>query len=572
MPSRSPAASSPAAPRAPSPRSPGVDAITQVDPADAPLIRRAWYLAVGHGTFVAPGGPDEGGGQTETWRTSRPEGRGVGARSRSAAQPALACMFAEAPDYRALGTALGGGDDDAGDGGDPAGERFRWHFGPVFYRGRLGDDQVKVLVVGQDGGSDEALAHRSFVGESGTRVQHLLGQLGITRSYLFLNTFVYSILGQFGGALERLALDPASPVARHRNRLLDYAAARNDLRLIITVEAPPASRCWHGTAGGAAPATQARANCTASMGARWGRRRGWSTWYTGAAAQGSEALAGVTASFAAAAERVLGWAGEDPAGSRSTATGGGAASGPSATTGRRSLCGTRLRDHPAVGGGRHRHPAGRWAEHRDRPPGAGGRADDPATGGAAARTDLGPAVEPTTGPGHRPPTPGPRSSPSRGRPRRLRRRRGRPALGAAAIGHRVRPRPQRLAGPAPGRRRRSGVARLRRPRQAGRAHLRLDPATGDGSAACACRCWPTRTATTTWCGDGRSRARRASASRACSRRWASPAATSSCARCRSTPPGCLTARCGRWPTGPTWWHSWRRSPTGSSTTTRWPRW
>ena len=165
-------------------------------------------------------------------------------------------MFAEAPDYRALGTALGGGDDDAGDGGDPAGERFRWHFGPVFYRGRLGDDQVKVLVVGQDGGSDEALAHRSFVGESGTRVQHLLGQLGITRSYLFLNTFVYSILGQFGGALERLALDPASPVARHRNRLLDYAAARNDLRLIITVgraarESVLAWNRWRGGTGDA---------------------------------------------------------------------------------------------------------------------------------------------------------------------------------------------------------------------------------------------------------------------------------------------------------------------------------
>ena len=105
----------------------------------------------------------------------------------------------------------------------------------------------------------------------------------------------------------------------------------------------------------------------------------------------------MTASFAAAAERVLGWAGEDRAGSRSTATGGGAASGRSATTGRRSLCGPALRDHPAVGGGRHR-PAGRWAEHRDRPP-ARRRADDRATGGAAARTDPGPAVEPTTGPG-----------------------------------------------------------------------------------------------------------------------------------------------------------------------------
>lgn len=221
-------------------------------------------------------------------------------------------MFAEVPDYRALGAALAGGNDPGG-AGDPARERFRWHFGPVFYRGRLGDNQVKVLVVGQDGGSDEALAHRSFVGESGTRVQHLLGHLGITRSYLFLNTFAYSILGQFGGGLERLALDAASPVARHRNRLLDYAAARNDLRLILTVgrAARESALAWNRWRGGTGVAG------TGELHLLDGRALGphvrlVDVVHPGAAAQGSEALAGVTASFAAAADRVLGWAGEDP--------------------------------------------------------------------------------------------------------------------------------------------------------------------------------------------------------------------------------------------------------------------
>ena len=33
-------------------------------------------------------------------------------------------LFAETPNYRGLGRALGGG------------EEFRWHFGPMFYRGR----------------------------------------------------------------------------------------------------------------------------------------------------------------------------------------------------------------------------------------------------------------------------------------------------------------------------------------------------------------------------------------------------------------------------------------------------
>jgi uracil-DNA glycosylase len=309
-------------------------------------------------------------------------------------------MFAEAPDYRALGTALGGGDD-AGDGGDPAGERFRWHFGPVFYRGRLGDDQVKVLVVGQDGGSDEALAHRSFVGESGTRVQHLLGHLGITRSYLFLNTFVYSILGQFGGALERLALDPASPVARHRNRLLDYAAARNDLRLIIAVgraarESVLAWNRWRGGTGDAGTGELHRLDGRA-LGPQ---ARLVDVVHPGAAAQGSEALAGVTASFAAAAERVLGWAGDDPGWL------------PVDRDGRRGGVGTfrydrapiPLRDLPfgttrrlGAGGTVTRRGGGRSIEIGPPAPAA-----EPTTGPGAEpphAPTTGPAVEPTTGPG-----------------------------------------------------------------------------------------------------------------------------------------------------------------------------
>jgi uracil-DNA glycosylase len=222
-------------------------------------------------------------------------------------------LFAEAPDHRALGAALDG-DGGAGGDSDTARERFRWHFGPVFYRGRLGDDRVKVLVVGQDGGSDEAVAHRSFVGESGTRVQHLLAHLGITRSYLFLNTFVYSIVGQFGGALERLALDPASPVARHRNRLLDYAATRNDLRLIVTVgrAARESVLTWSRWRGGSGDARAGELHLLDGR-ALGPHVRLVDVVHPGAAAQGSEALEEVTASFAAAADRVLGWAAADPA-------------------------------------------------------------------------------------------------------------------------------------------------------------------------------------------------------------------------------------------------------------------
>jgi uracil-DNA glycosylase len=132
-------------------------------------------------------------------------------------------LFAAVPNYRALGVAVTGR------------EMFRWHFGPMFYRGRLGDDQVKVLVIGQEGAQDESLAHRAFTGGTGSRLQHLLNHLGICRSYLFLNTFCYPIFGQYGDHLRWLAQHPASPIAGHRNELFDYAVARNHLQLVVAV-------------------------------------------------------------------------------------------------------------------------------------------------------------------------------------------------------------------------------------------------------------------------------------------------------------------------------------------------
>jgi uracil-DNA glycosylase len=132
-------------------------------------------------------------------------------------------LFAETPNYRGFGIAMSGS------------EEFRWHFGPMFYRGRLGDHQVKVLVVGQEGAQDESLSHRSFTGGTGGRMQHLLTHLGIDRSYLFLNTFVYPIFGQYDGLLPIIAQHPASPIARHRQQLLDYVVDRNELQLAIAV-------------------------------------------------------------------------------------------------------------------------------------------------------------------------------------------------------------------------------------------------------------------------------------------------------------------------------------------------
>ena len=66
-------------------------------------------------------------------------------------------------------------------------------------------------------------------------MQFVLNRLGVTHSYLFLNTFVYPIFSQYNGLLPKLAQDPRSPIARHRGELLDYVLDRNDIRLVIAV-------------------------------------------------------------------------------------------------------------------------------------------------------------------------------------------------------------------------------------------------------------------------------------------------------------------------------------------------
>ena len=69
---------------------------------------------------------------------------------------------------------------------------FHTRFGPVFYRGRL-DGTARVLVIGQDPSTDEILAHRILIGQAGQLVQTFLARLGLTHSYLMLNTFLFGI-------------------------------------------------------------------------------------------------------------------------------------------------------------------------------------------------------------------------------------------------------------------------------------------------------------------------------------------------------------------------------------------
>jgi uracil-DNA glycosylase len=224
-------------------------------------------------------------------------------------------LLAETPNYRGLGRALSGGDE------------FRWHFGPMFYRGRLTDGGVRVLVIGQEGAQDESLGHRSFVGGTGARMQHLLRHLGITRSYLFLNTFVYPIFGQYSGAeLLWLAQNGKSPIVTHRHAIWNYLAERSDLRLVIAVgrAAKESVHTWVKSRGGACPGgAHDVSRCAAA--AIGPRTRIVGVVHPGAGGQGGSTSA-IIADFKRAIAQIGEWAAADPSwlpvdpgGTRSTA-------------------------------------------------------------------------------------------------------------------------------------------------------------------------------------------------------------------------------------------------------------
>jgi uracil-DNA glycosylase len=207
-----------------------------------------------------------------------------------------AALFAETPNYRGLGRAVLGR------------EVFRWHHGPMFFRGRL-DGSARVVVVGQEGAQDESLSHRSFTGGTGARMQHLLRHLGLDRSYLFLNSFVYPIFGQYNNALRPLAQDPRSPIVAHRHRILDKAVLDGDVRLVIAVgnAAKESAATWVAAHGGSADPDRLD---TATLGALPGGLRLVGVVHPGSATGGSTSA--IRADFQRACDRVKGWLAADP--------------------------------------------------------------------------------------------------------------------------------------------------------------------------------------------------------------------------------------------------------------------
>ena len=107
-------------------------------------------------------------------------------------------------------------------------DAFRVEWGPIFHRGRL-DGSARVLIIGQDPAAQEAMARRILVGTAGHRVQGFLNKLGISKSYVMLNAFAFSVLNQGGGEHNK---NNAAIVA-YRNRWFDAVFAPGKVQAAV---------------------------------------------------------------------------------------------------------------------------------------------------------------------------------------------------------------------------------------------------------------------------------------------------------------------------------------------------
>ncbi|NML14955.1 uracil-DNA glycosylase family protein [Azohydromonas caseinilytica] len=128
--------------------------------------------------------------------------------------------------------------------------QFRVEWGPIFHRGRL-DGSARVLVIGQDPAQHETIVRRILVGEAGRRVQGLLARLGITRSYVCINTYLYSVYGSVRAATRR-----GAGLVSYRHRWLQAVLGSGQVEAVITLgqAAREAWELWQATPEGQAVA------------------------------------------------------------------------------------------------------------------------------------------------------------------------------------------------------------------------------------------------------------------------------------------------------------------------------
>ena len=134
-------------------------------------------------------------------------------------------------------------------------DQFRLEWGPIFHRGRL-DGSARVLVIGQDPAQHETVVRRILVGEAGRRVQGFLAKLGITRSYVFINTYLYSVYGSVKAKTRRNA-----QLIDYRNRWIEALLSTGRIEAVVALgtAADEAWKFW--LASPAAQGVERRLRC-----------------------------------------------------------------------------------------------------------------------------------------------------------------------------------------------------------------------------------------------------------------------------------------------------------------------
>ncbi len=124
--------------------------------------------------------------------------------------------------------------------------QFRAEWGPIFHRGRL-DGSARILVIGQDPAQHETIVRRVMVGEAGRRIQGFLAKLGVTTSYVIINTFLYSVFGSVKAATRR---DPR--LVAYRNSWLDALLKGTSVEAVVSLGTAAAEswNIWRQTAAG----------------------------------------------------------------------------------------------------------------------------------------------------------------------------------------------------------------------------------------------------------------------------------------------------------------------------------
>ncbi|MBI1861674.1 MAG: hypothetical protein HYR96_12225 [Deltaproteobacteria bacterium] len=140
-------------------------------------------------------------------------------------------------------------------------QKFRAAFGPVLWRMRQAPNSMKILFIGQDATHIAEAAGRTATAGFGGRAQDLARYFGVNESAGFMNTYAFTIYGQYGGFgapyvqsqgedgepeaafgsyvdndLWLMTQDPKSPITQWRNRYIDWVIRNNrdSLKLIVT--------------------------------------------------------------------------------------------------------------------------------------------------------------------------------------------------------------------------------------------------------------------------------------------------------------------------------------------------